>query len=158
MSNPSTVPHFGHWAYWPSSDRYQLTPKWDEWHADTDRTVQPGDEKNRLELVGDWWADNIDFTMTLRDASDQHNPQVPEDEPELISRVWATRGWLRENRMLIEKVYEDDVWNGDLIARFGPIKEWLGHSVPHEFTIDALFPERDNERVRIGYGTITLRR
>jgi hypothetical protein len=51
------------------------------------------------------------------------------------------------------------VWNGDL--RFdilSDLKAWVGYGRPTEFTIDAAFPAQAPERIRIGYGTLVLRR
>lgn len=163
MAYPSSTFAASSWAYWPSSDRYHLAPKWEEYHADQDRTARPDDEPNRLTLVGDWWSNDVYFDLALRDTSDPDNVVVPEDEPQVFTRIYRTDGWMTAREMPVELVRDtvDDVpdtWTGDLRIRIDEsMREWLSYGVIAHFTIDVLFPTH-TDRIRVGYGTVLLRR
>jgi len=151
------------WAFWPVGDRYSLTPKWEESHTDYDSTVRPQDEPNRLELVGDHGvaATDIYFTLMLRDMTDPKDPIVPTEEPTIIAWMEKAEGWVSEFTMPYELVQEGDplAWNGDVKFDFTqPMKDWVGYEQPVRLTIDAEFPSDAPERIRVGYGSLVLRR
>lgn len=158
MSNPQSTSVATSWAYWPSSDKYMLTPKWEEFHADSDATVRPTDEPNRLELVGNWWSDDVFFTLALRDTTDTNDPKIPEEEPTIRTRMWLEEGWAKITTLSVVLVQEEGEWNGDVkIDVTSDVRTWLGHGNIADFTIDAQFPS-STEEIRIAYGTLLLRR
>jgi hypothetical protein len=170
MSAQSSPLGSSSWAFWPVGDRYQLSPKWEESHADTDSTVRPQDEKNRLELVGDYRASVVYFILQLRDMNDPKNPVVPSEEPSVEVFLEREEGWI-DSRMLtpvlVQETAEPDdlepnpqpTWNGDVRIDIGEAtRAWLGYERPVSITIDAAFPTDDPERIRVGYGSLVLRR
>lgn len=158
------------WAFWPVGDRYSLTPKFAEKYADTDSTVRPQDEKNRLNLVGDWGASEVSFTMQLRDMKDPKNPAVPSEEPEIFARVEKVGGWIDQRSLAYTLVQEtpeptDEFpnpvpeWNGDIEFVLGDeVRAWIGHSSSAYIVVDAEFPTDAPQRIRVGYGSLVLRR
>ena len=149
------------WAFWPVGDRYSLTPKFGEKYADTDSTVRPQDEKNRLELVGDWGASAVSFTMELRDMTDPNNPVVPSEQPTITAEIVKLNGWMDSRVLTPEFIMDEEdppAWSGDLkFVLSQPVRDWMSHSTPHGITVDAEFPTDAPERIRVGYGTIVLR-
>lgn len=148
------------WAFWPVGDRYSLTPKFEEKYADTDSTVRPQDEKNRLNLVGDWRASTVTFTMELRDMTDPKNPVVPSEQPAIFAELEKLEGWIDTLALTPEFLLDAEmVWTGDLkFTLDSDTRAWIGHSTPVKITVDAEFPTDAPERIRVGYGTIVLRR
>ena len=147
------------WAFWPVGDRYSLTPKFNERHTDTDSTVRPQDEKNRLDLVGDYTASAVTFTVELRDMADPKNPVVPSEQPTVYATAEKVEGWI-DSAIVPHDMLLDDfgVWTGDILFTVTTLKGWLGHSVPVKLTIDVEFPTDAPERIRVGYGSLVLRR
>lgn len=170
MSTQSSPLGISSWAFWPVGDRYQLTPKWGESHADTDSTVRPRDEKNRLDLVGDYRASSVSFTLQLRDLTDPKNPIVPTEVPALDAFLEQREGWVATLPLTPVLVMETaaptlevpnplPVWNGDvLITIDSAARAWIGYAKPVSITIDAEFPSDAPERIRVGYGSLVLRR
>lgn len=158
------------WAFWPVGDRYQLTPKFGEKYVDTDSTVRPQDEDNRLSLVGDWGASVVTFTQELRDMTDPKNPVVPTEEPAVFATMEKTQGFIDLRSVPFELIMEtaeateeepdpQPVWNGDIkFTLDSEMKDWVGHSIPVSVTIDVEFPTDAPERIRVGYGSLVLRR
>jgi len=156
-------------AYWPVGDVYQLTPKWRESHTDTDHTVRPQDEINRLELVGDYGASEVWFTIILMDLSDPENPVVPSEIPAIFATLTRAEGWLDFKALTPTFVMElpepiegepeptVEVWTGEVDFNVTPHKAWIGPNRIVNLTIDAEFPSEAPERVRPGYGTLVLR-
>jgi hypothetical protein len=157
------------WAFWPVGDRYSLTPKFGEKYADTDSTVRPQDEKNRLSLVGDYGASEVFFVMELRDMTDPKNPVVPSEEPAVFAKLEKLEGWIDSRTLTPEFIMETPeateedpepvpTWNGDLKFTLSEgDRAWLGHSVPSKIVVDVEFPSDAPQRIRVGYGTIVLR-
>lgn len=147
------------WAFWPVGDRYSLTPKFEEKYADTDSTVRPQDEKNRLDLVGDWTASSVFFTMELRDMTDPKNPVVPAEQPAIYATLEKLEGWIDSKALTPEFILDElSAWTGDIkFTLDDPTRAWIGHSKPVKITIDAEFPTDAPERIRVGYGTLVLR-
>lgn len=158
------------WAFWPVGDRYSLTPKFEEKYADTDSTVRPQDEKNRLDLVGDWRASSVSFTMELRDMTDPKNPVVPSEQPAIFAEMEKIEGWI-DTRALTpeflmataeptdEEPNPQPEWTGDIkFTLDDATRAWIGHSNPVKIVVDAEFPTDAPERIRVGYGHIVLRR
>ena len=157
------------WAFWPVGDRYQLTPKFGEKYVDTDSTVRPQDEDNRLDLVGDFGASEVSWTMELRDMTDPDLPVVPNEEPEITAIMAKVEGWIDAKILTAELIMEtaevtieepdpQPVWNGDVKFTLDrTLLDWVGHSRPAKLTIDAEFPTDAPERIRIGYGSLVLR-
>jgi hypothetical protein len=149
-------------AYWPVGDVYQLTPKWRESHTDVDNTVRPQDEINRLEIVGDYGASEIWFSITMMDMTDPDNPVPPTEVPSIFANLTKPEGWM--DYQSIEPVFVmvpdevmGEVWGGEVKFNVAGVKEWIGiHSVVN-LTIDAEFPSDAPERIRAGYGTLVLR-
>lgn len=150
------------WAFWPVGDRYSLTPKFEEKYADTDSTVRPQDEKNRLDLVGDFGASAVSFTMELRDMTDPKNPIVPSEIPTITAIAEKIQGWIDSRTLTPEFLMDEEdppAWTGDVkFTLDDATRAWMGHSEPVKLTIDAEFPTDAPERIRVGYGTIVLRR
>lgn len=158
------------WAFWPVGDRYQLTPKFSEKYADTDSTVRPQDEKNRLSLVGDWGASAVSFTMQLRDMKDPKNPVVPSEEPTIFAKAEKVSGWIDQRTLTYTLVQEtpeatdefpdpQPEWNGDIeFVLSDEVRAWIGHSNPVYVVIDAEFPTDAPQRIRVGYGSLVLRK
>jgi hypothetical protein len=155
-------------AYWPVGDVYQLTPKWRESHTDVDNTVRPQDEINRLEIVGDYGASEIWFTITMMDMTDPAHPVPPLETPAIFAHLSRSEGWLdyREIEpyfvMAAPPPTEEDPyplvsWGGDISFYVTELKEWIGVHRIVNITIDAEFPSEAPERVRAGYGTLVLR-
>jgi hypothetical protein len=170
MSAQSSPLGTSSWALWPVGDRYQLSPKWEESHADTDSTVRPQDEKNRLDLVGDYRASEVYFTLQLRDMDDPKNPVVPTEEPVVEVFLERTEGWidsLEPVPVMIQETAEptdlepdpQPAWNGDVrIDIDATTRAWLGYERTVSITIDASFPSDAPQRIRVGYGSLVLRR
>lgn len=148
------------WAFWPVGDRYSLTPKYEERYVDFDSTVRPQDEKNRLELVGDYGASEVFFTMELRDMTDPKNPIVPSEQPTIFATVEKLEGWVDSRSLTPEFLLDDeDVWTGDLkFTLDDATRAWIGSGTPAKITVDAEFPTDAPERIRVGHGTLVLRR
>jgi hypothetical protein len=155
-------------AYWPVGDVYQLTPKWREHHTDTDNTTRPQDEINRLEIVGDYGASVISFTITMLDLSDPDNPVPPSEFPNIFARLTSTEGWLESQAIdgtfiMVPVFVEGDpepvgeAWGGDIMFDVSIYREWIGIHRIVDVTIDAEFPSDAPERLRAGYGTLVLR-
>ena len=155
-------------AYWPVGDVYQLTPKWRESHTDTDHTVRPQDEVNRLEVVGDYGAREIWFTITMMDMTDPAHPVVPSEIPVITAHLSRSEGWLDYKEiepyfiMVVPVPTEEDpfpveVWGGDISFYVEDIKEWIGIHRIVNITINAEFPSDSPARLRAGYGTLVLR-
>ena len=156
-------------SYWPVGDVYSLTPKWREHHTDVDNTVRPQDEANRLEIVGDYGASEIWFSITMMDYTDPDNPVPPTEIPNIYAYLTRAEGWMElqqiEPVFVMVPLMSDDevpviigeVWGGEISFNLSPVKGWIGiHSIVN-LTIDAEFPSRTPERIRAGYGTVVLR-
>ena len=158
------------WAFWPVGDRYQLTPKFGEKYVDTDSTVRPKDEINRLDLVGGYSSSEVSWIMELRDMTDPKDPIIPSEEPALFCTLEKTEGWIELRSLAAELLMETaevsaenpnpvPTWTGDVKYILDPaMMKWVGYDRPVKLTIDAEFPTDAPERLRVGYGQIVLRR
>lgn len=148
------------WAFWPIGDRYSLTPKFEEKYADTDSTVRPQDEDNRLSLVGDFGTTEVSFTMELRDVSDPKNPAIPDEQPTITAVLEKLEGWVDSRDLTPEFLLDEfSAWTGDVkLTLDRDTMDWVGRDKPVKIYVDAAFATAAPDRIRIGYGYIVLRR
>ena len=159
----------GGWAYWPVSDVYQITPKWEEWHSVTGKVIHPNDETNRYALVANWEGTEPYIILTLtQDDPDTRvvEADVPTGVPSFRSSIAPSYGWSTSLPLLVEQVVEDDlddegdeVWTGKIKVNFTEaVRALLGYDRTGEFCIDMWFEETPDTRLRIAFGTLVFRR
>lgn len=159
----------GGWSYWPVSDYYSLTPKWDESHSVTGEVVYAADEQNRYALVASWFGDEPYFILTVTE-DDPETTEVEEDIPYgvpiLTGRIWVPNGWAKEYPLQIDLVVEDEldddgneVWTGDVRVLFtDAVRQAVWYDRVAKFVVDLTFEGSTAAAIRLAFGEAVFRR
>lgn len=147
------------WAFWPSSDRYSLVPKWDEWHGISGKVVHPEEESNRYTLVASAHGEAY-FLVTVMYNDDDLGPVVPGGTPVFDGKAAVPFGFNKSWALTVDAVVDDvtALWTGEVLVRLPQeMRDELGVGTVADFYVDWWPEEEPNDRTRISYGTMVLR-
>ncbi|MBA2389114.1 MAG: hypothetical protein H0V67_02555 [Geodermatophilaceae bacterium] len=158
MSNPQGSSGGWGWTFWPSSDIYQLTPKWSEGKSISGKVLYPEEEPNRFSLKGRYNSEPSFFVIDLAQAeSDDLLPPV--GTPVFTSRIWLGHGFSESRQFAFETIMDSvtGLWNGEVkISTPTAVQKWMGVDRVAEFTVDFWLTQAPTEITRVAYGDLVF--
>jgi hypothetical protein len=149
------------WAFWPSSDRYSLIPKWSEWHGISGKVAHPEEESNRYTLVAHYTGEAYFLIDVKYYDPDLEEYVVPDGTAVFEGKVSLPFGFNKTWDLTVDAVVDDvtDLWTGEVLVRVPQaVREAIGPGTVADFYVDWWPSEEPNDRTRIAYGTVVLRR